>query len=334
MRNLILIAVSWISVILIIGCRDSDIQIIEEVQDTPTSVTQEPVGIEITLKPRITQTIASTGKPTDSTPAIKPSVTPAPSPISYSIIEGDTVSGIASRFGISVNEIQALNPALTPELLLIGQEIHLPASELEPVSLPVETEADRFDLEISGLATYRTPLNDLWILGAVQNKSAQSFGNVRVIIQVQDSSGSFESIAEVTVPSAFILPGEAGPFGYLFEEPPIGELTFSAEVQSANVGVEPSIRSKDLIIEDARVTIENNKVTYGGSIRNSGQDTVENIQLVTIIFDEDSFVSGYHTVAIDGQLSPGLTVLYEFDTITPGTVNELVSFAHGMRTND
>jgi hypothetical protein len=233
-----------------------------------------------------------------------------------------------------VNEIQALNPALTPEMLLIGQEIHLPTSEPELASIPVETEADGFDLEISGLATYRTPLNDLWILGAVQNKSAQILGNVRIILQVRDTSGSFESIAEVTVPPGHILAGESGPFGYLFEEPPAGELTFSAEVQSASGGFDPSIRSKDLIIEDTRVTIENKRVTYGGSIKNSGQDTVENIRLVTIFFDEDSLVSGYHTTAIDGQLSPQETVLFDFDTIALGTVIELTSFAHGTRTSD
>jgi LysM repeat protein len=334
MRKTIIAVVSWLSAFLIIGCSDSDIPVIEQAPEIPTVVSHELVGIEITLKPRAIKTATKSTVTAESAISAKPSATFAPTPIIYTVVEGDTISGIASKLDITVNDILAINPALTPEILLIGQDIVLPAVVIELASTEVVSEPDTLNLEISGLANYRTPFDDLWVLGVVQNNSDHVIGNVRVAIEIHDASDAFESSVEVLVSPGYVLPGEAGPFGFLFDEPPDGELTISAAIQSASEVVDPSILSKDLIIEDAQVTIENNRVTYRGSIRNSGQDLAENIRLVTIFYDEDSFVSGYHTLAIDGQLSSGETVTFQFETIAVGSVNELASSAHGKRITD
>ena len=44
----------------------------------------------------------------------------------YVIQRGDTLYGLAQRFGTTVSAIQALNPGVTPELLFIGREICIP----------------------------------------------------------------------------------------------------------------------------------------------------------------------------------------------------------------
>ena len=41
----------------------------------------------------------------------------------YTVVSGDTISGIAARFGVSVDEIQDWNPGLNIDRISIGQEI-------------------------------------------------------------------------------------------------------------------------------------------------------------------------------------------------------------------
>ena len=59
----------------------------------------------------------------------------------YKIASGDTLSGLATKYGTSVQEIQKLNPTITnPNLIYAGQSLNLPDSNAQmknPVSTPV-----------------------------------------------------------------------------------------------------------------------------------------------------------------------------------------------------
>jgi LysM repeat protein/TolA-binding protein len=56
-----------------------------------------------------------------------PDVTPLPKiPRTYHIQDGDTISGIASRFKLKTSVILAANPKVKPERLRVGQSINLP----------------------------------------------------------------------------------------------------------------------------------------------------------------------------------------------------------------
>lgn len=46
-------------------------------------------------------------------------------PASYEVEEGDTLSAISEQTGVSVTEIEELNPGLDPQALAPGQELRL-----------------------------------------------------------------------------------------------------------------------------------------------------------------------------------------------------------------
>jgi LysM repeat protein len=46
-------------------------------------------------------------------------------PTSYTVRSGDTLGLIASRFGVSVAQIEQLNPNLNPNALQVGQRVRL-----------------------------------------------------------------------------------------------------------------------------------------------------------------------------------------------------------------
>ena len=67
--------------------------------------------------------------PTLAVVTATPGPPPAPTPGKqqrYVVREGDTLSGIAARFGVSEDAIIALNPLSDPNRLLVGQELIIP----------------------------------------------------------------------------------------------------------------------------------------------------------------------------------------------------------------
>ncbi|MDP9237316.1 MAG: LysM peptidoglycan-binding domain-containing protein [Chloroflexota bacterium] len=56
---------------------------------------------------------------------------------SYTVKAGDTLAGIASRFGVSLEDLQAANPNINGAALSIGQSVRLPA--VTDVAAPAAT---------------------------------------------------------------------------------------------------------------------------------------------------------------------------------------------------
>jgi LysM repeat protein len=68
-------------------------------------------------------------------PSVAPTPVPSPTPFTYKVKAGDTLSGIAAKYKVSVDDILAANPDLKdPNQLQVGQVlvIPLPASSVIP----------------------------------------------------------------------------------------------------------------------------------------------------------------------------------------------------------
>jgi murein DD-endopeptidase MepM/ murein hydrolase activator NlpD len=87
---------------------------------------------------------------------VQPVVAQASGPI-YIVQSGDTLSFIASRFNVSINDLVAANPSLDPNFLSEGQEIVIPG--LEGITGVLETEIISFGDSLRSLSR-RTQVSD------------------------------------------------------------------------------------------------------------------------------------------------------------------------------
>ena len=73
---------------------------------------------------------------TPTAPLEAPPGTPRPAePVTYVVRQGDTLTGIAERFGVSLEVLMRANGLSDPDRILVGQSLTIPQGEL-PVSTP------------------------------------------------------------------------------------------------------------------------------------------------------------------------------------------------------
>ena len=63
----------------------------------------------------------------------------------YTVKKGDTMTGIARQYGVSAADLMALNPYVSPNMLVIGQVICVPKKQESPQIPPAQAEEGEKD---------------------------------------------------------------------------------------------------------------------------------------------------------------------------------------------
>ena len=92
---------------------------------TPSaSPTQSP-------RPTATPSPSATATPTPS-----PTSSPNTSPSTYTVKSGDTLSGIAARFRVTLSALRSANPTVTSDRIVVGQVLRIPSATSSPTPTP------------------------------------------------------------------------------------------------------------------------------------------------------------------------------------------------------
>ena len=104
---------------------ESDGLLVLESSDPEETPTEQA---NISPSPTSTPTPTPISTPTlVSTPEATPTPTPTPM-IEHTVLDGETISGIATRYGVTTQQIMELNPSLDPNLIFTGEVILIPTN--------------------------------------------------------------------------------------------------------------------------------------------------------------------------------------------------------------
>lgn len=137
------------------------------------TATEQTPETDSTRESGADEELVAAGQPATGTPeaTAASSLLPTPLPdgrILYEVVEGDTLSAIAFRFGISLQELYSLNDLDEDSLLSVGQSIIIATDEQTPDGAPTPLPAG-VNVGEDGNLTYEVEAGDTLIGIAVQH---------------------------------------------------------------------------------------------------------------------------------------------------------------------
>ncbi len=278
---------AWCCLLLIlIGCNSVEPTITPSATPSPTAKATAAIGVNFVTKAPAKQTVLQI----TPTPLPSATATPSPTPIIYSVNQGDTFWSIAFGNRTTPDQLQALNPAINPDFLSVGDQLILPP----PATLSYQTEIGTpvpLAIQVTTAHLFRTPSGSAWVMGTIENRGSVAAADVKIEIQLQNKRGDLVATATTWVTASVIEPGVQSPFSVLIRELPADEVDLVVSVIEGNSVQNLGSRYLDLVIEDSAMEIVDNRVSISGTISNTGNISAT-ASLIATVLDPSGQVIG------------------------------------------
>ena len=273
--------------------------------------------------------VTSTDSPSQTPEGIVAAQTslPSPTPFTYTVQQGDTISSIALEFGVSMDDLQAANPEISPNTMSIGQVIKIPSNPENPSGEPTPTPAP---FTIRQIECYPTADGGMWCFVLAHNDFSDFLENVSVQVTLVDASGATLASQTALLPLNILPPNTSLPLAVFFP----AEVPFDAKPR---VQVLTAIR---LLPGDDRylpATLDDTLVQVhadGRRARLSGQvslpeevDAAGQVWVAGTAYDETGRVIGVRRWEWEAGLAPGGSLPFEFMISSLGGEIARVEFA-------
>ncbi|MBU2609402.1 MAG: LysM peptidoglycan-binding domain-containing protein [Chloroflexi bacterium] len=180
-------------------------------------------------RPYQTATPAATLSVVTPLPSLTEILLPTPTPFTYTVAAGDTLSDIATRFDVRLDDLLTANPGLSPTALQVGALLTIPLggnTSGEPTPTPVP-------LTILQARCWPTADGGCWCFALIQNDYAETIENLSVQFTLLDASGQ-EIGSQVAYGLLNILPaGRKMPLAAFFPAPLPADVHPRAQVLTA-----------------------------------------------------------------------------------------------------
>ncbi|GAB4542699.1 MAG: hypothetical protein Fur002_13420 [Anaerolineales bacterium] len=231
---------------------------------------------------------------------------PTATPFMYVIQSGDTFSGLAEKFGVSVEALRAANPNIAPSRMPVGGTLLIPDS-----SAPAALAATPSPLPILITQVFCYPSADsgLHCFALIQNSSEAALANVSVQVTLYDKGGKILAAQAAFPPLDLIPPNAALPAYVFFPRVPADAIPQAQTLSAMNAGTPPSMLLTNTVIA----------VQRGGLYAElSGQvylppesNAATHVWVAAIAYNERGQVCGVRRWE-GGELLPGGLLPFEF----------------------
>ncbi len=277
-RNLFLIAIA----LLLSGCG----QVITK--PTPTPFTPAPTATPKRVTPTPAPTFTPTPRPAPPQPSATP--TPEPTPILHIIQAGDTLIGLARRYGVTVQAIQEANGITDPRSLLPGQQLIIPMDPASRLNAGTPTPEPTPPPMTLGPLFFSAQADGLWVLGQVTLAGDAPVEGVLVQVDLLDDQGQVLASQQAPLLQDLVLPGEHAVFVAHFPGPAPTFAHYQARIVRAWPGHEASYAS-DLVLQNVLLERSGEHVvTLSGNVLNPTDQTVDQVQITAALLNKDGQV--------------------------------------------
>lgn len=207
---------------------------------------------------------------------------PTATPFVHIVQQGETLLGIAIRYGVTLDNLLLVNPGVDPRILSVGQNVAIPGPSGEPIDLllPTPTPAP---LDLGEVYCYPGRGEMIWCLAEASNNTASGIEGLGVLISLFDINGNQVAQSPANSLTRFLPPDRSAILVAAFSEPLAPP--FRALVDQIS-GVQVSNLEERLIeaqIRDLKVdrAVGNQLITFSGMIELQA-DQIQGVVNVTL----------------------------------------------------
>ena len=267
-------------------------------------------SIAATLPPaRPYQTLTLQMTPTVISPLLAV-LLPTPTTFTYTVVQGDTMIGIASRNGITLEALLAANPSVQSATLAVGTRLIIPTGNQAPGE-PTPTPAS-----LPLLQTHCWPETDggLWCFALLQNQYAETLENLSAQFTLLDSNQQ-----AVTTQVAFGLldilpPGKAMPLAIHFSPPVQPYVSLRVQMLTAIRLLPADTRYLPVSVEDTLVSLlaSGQTAQVTGRVVLGGTVAAGTLQVLAAAYDSTGDVVGVRRWDSPSTLTADRPVSFNF----------------------
>jgi hypothetical protein len=295
---------------LMIGCAS---------RSTPTPIsTPDPLIPFITPTPTLLP---------DQTAAPTPEIIlPTPTPLTYTIVAGDTFGAIADRFGIRLDDLMAANPGVSPNTLSVGITIIIPNAPVS-TAMPVPTPAPLLLAEVD---CWPTLDGGMWCFVPVTNSTGDLLENLAAQVSLVAADGTV-TMSQTALAPLDILPSGKSTALTVFFAPPIAQelvpqvqLTTAIRILTTDTRYAPVVVQNSLVQTDWAGTLA--RVSGFARLVDGTFTTVraERVWVAAIAYDASGRVIGTRRWESSSPLTAGTPLPFDFQVASVGPVIDRV----------
>ncbi len=298
-------------------------------QIEPTSI---PSSIPLTPFQRATPT--ATIKPGQlqqvETPTPIPSL--SPTPMIYQIVANDTLSGIANRHNVGLNDLIAANPNIDPNFITVGMEIVIPVSEnLNTAVIAPDNQPTPMPITLEKPVCYPIASDSLWCFVRLTNQQRDPLEHIGVdfVLTMSDQS----RVQAALFPLNLLPPQTSGLAAAYF-----------SEVQTNQYQVEASLRTALPFLADetryltSQTQIEAESIASGGTLAqisgeviNTSSQTGSHTAVLLIAYDQNNIPIGFRKWVTETPIAAGAALPFAISVFSVGPAIDSISALSEIR---
>ena len=288
-----------------------------------------PTPQAVSLIPYLTVTQAATPTPEGLVAETTPLA--SPTPFTYTIKQGETMSSVALKFGVSLDQLQAANPEVDPNAMSVGQVLRIPSDPQNPSGEPTPTPAP---FEIQQIKCYPTIDQGMWCFVLAYNITPTFMENLSVQVTLVDSNQNVVKSQIALLPVNILPPNTAIPLTVYFSpdipfdaKPQVQVLT-AIRLQPDDPRYIPATVNNTLV----QMSADGHSAQVNGQVLSLSQTSAANtVWVAATAYSQDGSVVGVRRWESSTGLNPGESLPFELLISSIGGKIDRVEFAVEMR---
>lgn len=251
---------------------------------------------------------------------------PTSTPFTYTVQQGETISGIALKFGVSIDDLIAINPEVSPNIMSVGTTLKIPSNPQNPTGESTPTPAP---FTVEQIQCYPTTNRGMWCFVLAHNDFPDFMENVSAQVTLVDANGNFIATQIALLPLNILPPNISLPL-YVYFPPdipidakPQAQILTAIRLSPNDTRYLPATVNNTLV----QINADGHFADITGEVRLPAEsNAATQTWVAAVAYDEEGRVVGVKRWE-GGGIQPGGSLSFEMTVASLGGVVTRVEFA-------